>query len=93
VFENTWIQDDNGLYLFHSKEHEVMALADLYPKLPIQAVIAPSKGTKSEKVRFNALPATTRRKLHEVADAIGEKLLQYVDPDQDIITHIGAKAL
>jgi hypothetical protein len=70
-----------------------MAIADLYPKLPLQAVVAPSSGTKGEKVRFIDLPRSTRRKLHEVADAVAEKILPYVEGDQDTITHIEGKGI
>lgn len=88
VFEKAWRKDDSGLYLFRSEKHEVMALADPFPKLSLQTVIAPSEGLKGENVHFNTLPRSARRKLHEVSDAIGEKMATHLGPNERVVTHI-----
>jgi diadenosine tetraphosphate (Ap4A) HIT family hydrolase len=88
VFEKAWQQDDNGLYLFRSEKHAVMALAALYPRLPLQVVVAPNEGEFGTHVHFSQLPRSTKRKLHEVADAMDEKMFTLLQKDQRVVTEI-----
>ena len=88
VFEKAWQQDDNGLYLFRSEKHEVMALAALYPKLPLQVVVALSEGKVGTDVHFGELPRRMKRILHETADAVEEKMLMLLEEGQRVVAEI-----
>ena len=85
IFERVWNQP--GGHLFKSEWHGVMVVADIFPKLPLQVVIAPSTGEVGKIVHFSNLPRRTRLKLHEVSDAMGEKMLPLCDDNQRVITH------
>jgi len=85
VFETAWLQEANDLSLFRSDEYNVIALADPYPKLPLQMVIAPSEGSAGMNVHFAELPRSMKRRLHEVSDAFGEKMLTVLSQDQRAI--------
>jgi diadenosine tetraphosphate (Ap4A) HIT family hydrolase len=96
VFENAWDQEDNPNMLFRSDKHGVMALADLYPKLLPQVVIAPKDGKKGEVVHLHSLPPILRLRLHHVADTVAEKIQTYIDEqytDDYVITHIEGRGV
>jgi diadenosine tetraphosphate (Ap4A) HIT family hydrolase len=86
VFERIWNKPDEHLFL--SERHGVMAAVDAFPRMPLQSVVAPQFGTKGQASHFNLLPTVTKRKLLEVADAVGQKILQHCTPEQRVITHI-----
>lgn len=65
-----------------------MAVADPYAKFPLHTVVAPRDGNMDEEVHFSDLPDATRRLLHVLADAVGEKIKQHCKPEQRVITHI-----
>jgi len=64
-----------------------MAVADRYAKFPYQVVVAPKDGSFGETVRFSDLSRYTRRTLHEVADAVEEKIAAQCGDTQRVITH------
>src|SRR5687768_7611405 len=86
VFERVWSSPDE--HLFRSERHEIMAAVDTFPKMPLQAVVAPRTGYKGQQAHFNLLPHPVKRKLLEVADAVGSKILQQCSINQRAITHI-----
>lgn len=80
VFERIW-QESTG-HLFKSERHGVMAVADAYPKMPLQVVVAPATGTPGETVHFYDLELQQQRKLMEVGLVVGSKILANCMPDQ-----------
>lgn len=50
VFERIWQEPDG--HLFRSENHGVMAIADAFPKMPLQVVVAPAAGNPGEEVHF-----------------------------------------
>jgi diadenosine tetraphosphate (Ap4A) HIT family hydrolase len=96
VFENAWNQEDNPDMLFRSENLGIMALADLYPKLLPQIVVAPKDGKKGEVVHLHNLPPILRLRLHHVADTVAEKVQAYIDEqytDDYVITHIEGRGV
>jgi hypothetical protein len=86
ILERVW--DNPEEHLFLSKRHGVMAAVDTFPRMPLQSVVATQYGTPGQPAHFNLLPQPVKRKLLEVADAIGAKILSNCTPDQRAITHI-----
>jgi hypothetical protein len=86
ILERVWYKPDE--HLFVSRRHHVMAAVDAFPRLPLQAVVAPQFGTKGKPAHFNALPPEMRRKLHEVADTVGGMIMQRCEEGQRAMTHI-----
>jgi diadenosine tetraphosphate (Ap4A) HIT family hydrolase len=85
--EAAWFNPLVGTHLFKSEHHSVMAVADPYAKFPMHVVVAPRDGRPGEDVRFSKLPRLTRRLLHEVADAVEQKIEDYLEPEQRVVTH------
>lgn len=85
IFEPIWDQPDGPL--FKSERHGVMVFADAFPRLPLQVVVATQYGTPGHEVHFSQLPRITRRRMHEVADAVEEKIFAECEPGQRVITH------
>ena len=86
IFERVWRNTDEHLFL--SERHGIMAAVDTFPRLPLQSIVATRVGTKGVPAHFNLLPRPLKRKMFEVADAVGEKILQHCSPAQRAITHI-----
>jgi len=80
IFERIW-QQPSG-HLFKSERHGVMAIADAFPKMPLQVVVAPAHGNPGKETSFYEMPITTQRKLLEVGLAIGSKILDHCRPEQ-----------
>lgn len=80
VFERIWQQPDG--HLFKSSRHGVMAIADAFPKMPLQVVVAPETGMPGEEAHFYDLDLAKQRKLLEVGLTIGAKILKYCIPGQ-----------
>lgn len=80
IFERVW-QQKTG-HLFHSEKHGVMAVADKFPKMPLQVVVAPATGQPGEEVHFYDLAPEKQRKLLEVGLAVGSKILDHCMPGQ-----------
>lgn len=74
VFEEVW-NDSTTPFLFRSDKHKVMAIADKFPRMPLQVVIAPASGNPGEIVHFHDLNEITQDKLWTVGKAIGKKIL------------------
>lgn len=91
VFERVWQTPEEHLFL--SERHGVMAAVDAFPRMPLQSVIAARFGTKGVQQHFNLLPRILKRKMHEVADAVGEKILRHCEPTQNVITHIEGRGV
>jgi hypothetical protein len=53
-----------------------MAIADPFPKMPLQVVVAPAIGELDGEAHFNNLAVKTQRKLVEVGFAVGSKILE-----------------
>ena len=85
VFERIWDQPDG--HIFKSAQFGVMAVADAFAKFPYQVVVAPKNGSAGEAVRFSDLPRYTKRTLHEVADAVEEKIAAQCGDAERVITH------
>ncbi len=86
-FEDAWEKPLVGDHLFKSERYGVMALADPFAKFPMHVVVAPREGMPDEEVYFSDLPRITKRLLHEVSDAVEEKIKQHCQPGQRVITH------
>lgn len=80
IFEKIWQQPAG--HLFRSEKHQVMAIADAFPRMPLQVVVAPAYGTPGVDAHFNDLPLPMQRKLAEVGFMIGHKILQHCTPSQ-----------
>ena len=80
IFERVWQQPDG--HLFRSERHGVMAVADLFPKMPLQVVVAPATGQPGETVNFFDLTVVKQRQLLEVGLVVGRKILQNCLPGQ-----------
>ncbi len=80
IFEQIWHQESG--HLFRSEKHGVMAIADKFPKMRLQVVVAPSTGKASENVHFYDLELIQQRKLLEVGLAVGRKILDNCAPGQ-----------
>ncbi len=80
IFERIWRQQ-NG-HLFRSERHGVMAVADAFPKMPLQVVVAPESGEPGKDVHFYDLELSKQRKLLEVGMAVGSKILNHCTPAQ-----------
>lgn len=80
VFEKIWQQDAG--HLFRSERHGVMAIADAFPRMPLQVVVAPDAGNPGEDVHFYDLELIQQRKLLEVGLAVGSKILDHCTPGQ-----------
>jgi hypothetical protein len=85
VFERIWDQPDG--HIFKSAQFGVMAVADAFAKFPYQVVVAPKNGSAGEAVCFSDLPRYTKRTLHEVADAVEEKIAAQCGDAERVITH------
>jgi hypothetical protein len=85
VFEQIWDKPDG--HIFKSAEFGVMAVADAFAKFPYQVVVAPKDGSAGKAVRFSDLSRHTKRTLHEVADAIEEKIAAQCGDTERVITH------
>ncbi|HET8709532.1 MAG TPA: hypothetical protein VFL85_04625, partial [Candidatus Saccharimonadales bacterium] len=92
VFEKVW-QQDPDTHLFHSEDHGVMAVADAFPKLPLQLVVAPKHGSDMEQAAFEDLPVFTRLVLHTVADAMQAKIRRYCTLGQMPVRHIEGRGV
>lgn len=80
IFERVWQQPDG--HLFKSLRHGVMAVADAFPKMPLQVVVAPATGTPGEEASFYDLELSKQRRLLEVGLVIGSKILEHCAPGQ-----------
>ena len=80
IFEQIWQQGPD--HLFRSQKHGVMAIADAFPRMPLQVVVAPSSGKPGDEVHFYDLELTKQRKLLEVGLAVGSKILEHCTPGQ-----------
>ena len=80
IFERVWSQPDG--HLFKSERHGVMAVADAFPKMPLQVVVAPARGNPGEEVHFYDLELKQQRKLLEVGLVVGSKILGHCMPGQ-----------
>jgi hypothetical protein len=85
--EEAWDSPLIGTHLFKSEQHGVMAVADPFAKFHLHVVVAPREGDPGKDVRFSKLPLLTKRLLHEVADAVEEKIERHIEPEQRVITH------
>ncbi|MDX1766204.1 MAG: hypothetical protein R3313_04605, partial [Candidatus Saccharimonadales bacterium] len=85
VFEDAWHHTDN--HIFRSERHQVMAIADIAPRLPLQVVVAHRSGYPGRDVGFSDLSTLHKRKLNEVAGAVGEKMAKHITEGQRVITH------
>ncbi|MGF7228760.1 MAG: hypothetical protein ACQR33_02125 [Candidatus Saccharibacteria bacterium] len=85
VFEQIWGKPDG--HIFKSARFGVMAVADAFAKFPYQVVVAPKDGSAGEAVRFSDLSRHTKRTLHEVADAVEEKIAAQCGDTERVITH------
>jgi hypothetical protein len=59
-----------------------MAVADAYPRMPLQVVVAPATGKPGQEVHFHNLELQEQRKLFEVGMAVGSKILEHCAPGQ-----------
>ncbi len=80
IFEKVW-QQPNG-HLFKSEIHGVMAIADRFPRMPLQVVVAPSSGTPHKDQHFYDLGLDQQRKLLELGLIVGSKILNHCTPNQ-----------
>lgn len=80
IFERIWRQGDG--HLFRSERHGVMAVADAFPRMPLQVVVAPAVGNPGEEVHFFDLELPKQRRLLEVGLAVGSKILEHCAPGQ-----------
>jgi hypothetical protein len=80
IFERVW-QQEHG-HLFRSEKHGIMAVADAFPKMPLQVVVAPAFGKAGEEVHFYDLELGKQRQLLEVGLAVGSKILDHCMPGQ-----------
>ncbi|MDB5185606.1 MAG: hypothetical protein JWL85_129 [Candidatus Saccharibacteria bacterium] len=85
VFERVW--NNRKELLFRSDRHEVLAAVDIKPKFPLQVVVALRYGTPGERADFDALPSYMKKRLHTVADFLGQKILANCTEEQRVIRH------
>ena len=80
IFERIW--QNKADHLFHSEKHGVMAIADAFPRMPLQVVVAPASGMPGKEVHFYDLEQDKQRKLLEVGLAVGSKIPSHCMPGQ-----------
>lgn len=80
IFERIW-RENNG-QLFRSERHGIMAIADAFPKMPLQVVVAPAGGEPGREVHFYDLELPKQRKLLEVGLAVGARILDHCTSEQ-----------
>ena len=80
AFETIWQQPDG--HLFKSTRHGVMAIVDVYPRMPLQVVVAPRSGNSGGIAHFYDLDLPQQRKLLEVGLMVGAKILQHCSEEQ-----------
>lgn len=80
IFENVWNQPEG--HLFKSEEHGVMAVADKFPRMPLQVVVALSEGTPGVDQHFQDLELVQQRRLLEVGMVVSAKILRHCNPGQ-----------
>lgn len=80
IFERVWQKNDG--HLFRSERHGIMAIADAFPKMPLQVVVAPAKGEPGKDVHFYDLELIQQRKLLEVGLGVGARILAHCMPGQ-----------
>lgn len=80
IFGRIW-SAENG-HLFRSEKHGVMAIADAFPRMPLQVVVAPAEGSPGEEAHFYDLDIRQQRKILEVGLAVGSKILDHCAPGQ-----------
>ena len=73
VFENIY-RNNTEEPILKLEDHGVIALADSRPRLPLQVVVASSEGFREGESNSFDIDPSIRRKIFEVASAIGLKI-------------------
>ncbi len=87
VFERV-VQNAPEEHLYLSERHKVLMAVDPFAKLPLQSVIAPTKGTPGQESHFDELPFRAQLKLHTASSYLGKKMLELCEPGERVIKHI-----